>query len=203
MKFDRSLEISRDFWKWFRGIESDLSKDFENPELLSALDRWINRIHPDLSWEIGPGFQKENMFVISPNLDKKLFPLSKAIVQMAPEIAGWEFFSAKPAKEWDGLIEIDAGTPRCRRFDLSNWQFVLLQYPDDAIEILLTADRFSAESQETKELLSALALECILGEELLLDVVDGFEFCDEIDVEFAAKARPIRDLREAFTRRGK
>jgi hypothetical protein len=53
----------------------------------------LNRIHPELMWEFGPGINGgKHRLVITPESARRLRPLVATILKQAPQIPGWEFY---------------------------------------------------------------------------------------------------------------
>jgi hypothetical protein len=200
MKFEGDLQRAREFWAWFSAIAQDLASDFENEELLAALDERVRLVRDDLSWEIGPGTSKANRLIISPNLSPELYPLTKAIVSIAPEIGDWEFSPARLPKQWDYVLELKTNA-KMINIDVSKWKFVLLKYPAGEIEIVLTGDNLVGTDKEQRDLLAALVLENCLGEAVILEAIDCFEAVEKLDERLGSRARPIQELRSALNLR--
>ena len=122
-----------------------LQSDNYDREVLDHFDRTV--CDWDLVWEIGPGLKKENSLTISPNGDKDLLRKAKDIIDRAPNLDNWEFYYSKQPKEnWHKAVLVDMAL----EIDALNWKYVLLQYEDDKIEIILKADSLSHLDQETK-----------------------------------------------------
>ncbi|MFL6389835.1 MAG: hypothetical protein ACJ71U_20340 [Terriglobales bacterium] len=187
-----------DFWKWFSGVAASLAFDVENSLVLEDLDKRLLDLDPMLSWEIGPGSSEPLQLVISPNLDLNLLPTARKIISAAPVLDGWEFYSARRPKNWDYklLMERSEGTSPIQ-LDASGWSFVLLQYPDGAREVLLSGKDLPELNDDERWQAAAMTLESILGEEELLNRISEFELVNQLEARFAAKERPIQQLREA------
>jgi hypothetical protein len=186
------------FWKWFSGVAPTLASDVENPSLLEDLDKHILDLDPILSWEIGPGSSEPLQLVISPNLDLDLLPTARKIVSAAPVLDGWEFYSTRRPKNWDYklLMERSEGGETIQ-LDTSGWGFVLLQYPDGAKEVLLRGKNIPDLNDDERWQAAAMTLESILGEEELLNRINEFELVNQLEERFAARERPIQQLRQA------
>ncbi len=82
-----------------------------------------------------------------------------------------------------------------------SWIFVLLEYPDDAKEILLSresSDPILSERQRWEA--STIFLESELGEQNLLNLECDYELLDNFEPRFANVARSARILREVLFR---
>jgi len=164
------------FWSWFAKNSGNLQSDNYDKNILNELDQIISNW--GLGWEIGPGISKENSLTISPNGDKELLDKTNYIIDKAPQLDSWAFYSAKQSKEnWHLATLVDTDF----KIDASNWTYVLLKYEDEKTEILLKADSLANLDTETKELAADLILTNLLGEKLkiqkldFIDVVEKFE----------------------------
>jgi len=192
-----------DFWTWFRANADAIAAHPESPVLLDELDRRVRSLGPDLSWEIGPGISKTWQLAISPNLDRDLRTFARSIVSEAPNLKDWEFHSTRQRKEWDYKIELigdDGGVAIA--LDATSWTFVLLRYPAGTREILLKAAGLPVLTDDERWQAAAITLEGILGEEVLLDMVDEFELVENLEPRFAERERPIQELRSAVIGNG-
>jgi hypothetical protein len=187
-----------DFWRWFSGVAARLAVDIENPSLLEQIDERIVDLDPLLSWEIGPGSSETLQLVISPNLDLNLLQKARKIISAAPVLDGWEFYSTRRPKNWDYklLMERSEGGDTIQ-LDTSGWGFVLLQYPDGAREVLLRGKNLPDLNDDERWQAAAMTLESILGEEELLKRISEFALVNQLEARFAARERPIQQLREA------
>jgi hypothetical protein len=184
------------FWRWFGGVAERLAADVENPTLLAELGAKVSELDPALSWEVGPGETTEWQLVISPNLDRDLRELAARIVAQAPAVPGWQFHSARRPKNWEYKFDLETADG-VQTLDASSWRFVLLQYPDGAREIVLEGPGAAKLAENDRRQAAAIALESILGEEVLIDHVDDFDFVSTLEPEFAGRARPIQQLNSA------
>jgi hypothetical protein len=166
------------FWSWFAKKSNSLQSDNYDQNILHELDKIISNWH--LGWEIGPGLSKENSLTISPNGDKNLLDKTNGIINKAPRLDNWEFYSAKQAKEnWylARLVDTDF------EIDASSWTYVLLKYEDEKIEILLKADTLANLDKKTKELAADLILTNLLGEKLKIQKIDFIDVVEKFDDE--------------------
>ena len=183
-------------WNWFRTNADQLADNYKNSPLLHHLDIQLRRINPRLSWEIGPGISKPLQLVVSPNLDRHLREIARAVVSAAPTLRDWEFHFARQPKKWNYKFELSKGKSALP-MDASAWTFVLLKYPDGTREILLKAAGAAKLTRKQRDTAAAIVLESVLGEELLLDFVDEFDLVEKLPARFRNKERPIRLLRDA------
>jgi hypothetical protein len=184
-----------EFWHWFCEVAAALETNVVPPPLLKELDTRVRNLDPELSWEIGPGLSKPCQLVISPNLSRDLREKARKIVTRAPILPAWEFYAARQRKEWQYQLELGDGR---LTIDASGWTFVLLRYPGGDHEVLLKGRDLPPLSGDERRQAAAVALESILGEDLILDRVNQFELVDSLEPRFAEKERPIQSLREAL-----
>jgi hypothetical protein len=195
------LMISRakidEFWTWFASVALSLAANIENPSLLNELDCRIRALAPEVSWEIGPGVNEPWQFIISPNLDPRVRPKAQEFISLAPVLEGWEFYSARRPKDWNFKLEVkrlDGRAPVC--VDASEWEFVLLQYPDGERELVLIGEGAALLEVDERWQVAAITLESILGEDALFDKINVFDLVEDLEPGFSEKKRSIRDLRE-------
>jgi len=192
MKSNRHLS---NFWNWFAANAEAISSEV-HPELLETLDNKLGQVDLRLSWEIGPGRHEPWFLAISPNLDKALVNDAREAVAQAPEIPGWEFYATRQPKQWDFQFEIESdSSDEPIHLNASDWQFVLLRYPDGLREIILTSPNLPPLTDDQRWQAAAIVLEGVLGEEALLANVDEFELVSSIEPRFADKQRPISALK--------
>ena len=198
MKFEKIKNQTDEFWKWFSAVASRLAANIENLPLTKELDERVHRLDAGFSWEIGPGKSKLWQFVISPDLNRSLREKARAIVAQAPTLTAWEFHASRQPKEWNYMFELESGDgEELVRLDASNWTFVLLKYPDGAHEVLLRAKDLPILTEDERWQAAAIALESLLGEDVVLDRIQQFELVDTLEPRFAGRERPIQRLREA------
>ncbi|XZF15907.1 hypothetical protein ACTHGU_07200 [Chitinophagaceae bacterium MMS25-I14] len=164
------------FWKWFNDNKSKLESDSYDPSFIEKLDETITEW--ELDWEIGPGVLKENSMTISPKGNIKLLPATEKIIEKAPAIDDWEFYPVKQPKQNWFLLELPDDNIN---IDAKHWEYVLLQYKDGKIEVLIKADSLSEFDKDTKEIIADIVLTNLLGEKLFMEKVDYFDIVDEFE----------------------
>lgn len=167
-----------DFWEWFAKNSERLRSDNYDRDLLEKLDRIISDWH--FSWEIGPGVIESNSLTISPNGNKELLHQAGRIIERAPELDTWEFYSSKQPKEnWfiARLIYEKAD------INALEWTYVLLKYPDGKLEIIIKADNLKSLDTKTRELAIDLVLTNLLGEKRKMEELDFVDTTEEFDNE--------------------
>ncbi|HSQ44293.1 MAG TPA: hypothetical protein VLM16_04810 [Ginsengibacter sp.] len=166
------------FWNWFVKNSDNLYPGTYDQNVLNELDRIITNW--GLTWEIGPALSKNYSLTISPNGDKELLDTTNYIIDKAPQLDGWEFYSTKQPKEnWHLLRLVDTGL----EIDASSWTYVLLKYEDEKIEILLKADSLANLDTERKALAVDQILTNLLGEKLKIQKIDFIDVVEKFDDE--------------------
>lgn len=187
------------FWQWFRSVASDFEKSLNDPVLLAKLDAQIAELG-DFAWEIGPGQRTDYALTISPGGDRELLSRTQEIVGIAPAIAAWEFFAAKPPKQWDPVFSFENSDGREVHIDATKWRYVLLKYPDGMLEILIEAPNLQELREEDQLLAAEIVLDGFMGEQNRLELVDEIVVVPQIDVRFENSANPIANIANHFAK---
>jgi hypothetical protein len=81
---------------------NDLFKGKKKWDLPGWMNDTLQAISPQLMWEYGPAVRGPGYrLVITPESHKELRPLTTAILERAPKIAGWEFYPYRLAEDLD------------------------------------------------------------------------------------------------------
>lgn len=191
------------FWKWFIQAEEHILTFFTE-EVDEDRAPLIERINNQVlefglfAWEISPGTQKPFRFTLSPNGDPQRLALSKLIVSKAPKLRNWEYLYAKPAKDWDFVLPIYDDWMIERSLEAFRWQYVLLEYPDDSLELLIKANNLLFMDQDSQEMAIDQVLTNIVGEECNINYFTDVSLVEEFPAEYKEISAPIRDLKEHF-----
>lgn len=195
---DLDAKIAR-FWSWFADNRKFLQGSVVPQSLMTQLTLQLESIDERLGWEIGPGKTVPAQLVISPNLKREVLQISTRVINLAPHFDGWDLFPARPQKQWSSQILLNSDEGTGIAIDCGSWIFVLLEYRDDAKEILLSresSDPILSERQRWEA--STIFLESELGEQNLLNLEFEYELLDNFEPRFANVARPARLLREVL-----
>jgi hypothetical protein len=192
------IEIDN-FWNWFTSVSNSFGDQFENEDLVNELDQKI-RLLGDIAWEIGPGVidPNNNALVFSPCGNKDLLPLTRLIVENAPDYFGWEFYSSKPPKKWKRyfLMRDDKGNDIT--INAANWRYSLLKYQDGKFDIIILAPELSKYSENFKNIAAAIVLDGEIGEENRINWIDTIEVVDKFANNLSEKSSPINLLLDHF-----
>src|SRR5262249_33183984 len=151
---------------WFISVSRQFGPRFENRDLIEQLDKKVLELG-DFSWEIGPGWRdtQANSLVFSPGGDKARLEETRRIVSLAPVCQGWEFYPAKPPKNWNCYFLVTDDTGRQMPVDASTWKYVLLRFPDQSFDITICAPDLKNLTGQLRETAAEIVLDGELGEE--------------------------------------
>jgi len=82
--------------------------------------------------------------------------------------------------------------------DASQWNFALLRSSTGKHQVLLSGENVRPLRRSQRWKVAGDALVNILGEEMVLDALDGFELVRRLPSLIAAQAKPISLLRETI-----
>ena len=190
-----------DFWNWFLTIEGKLSEGVFTDEMLNELDSRILAFG-QFTWEIGPGKIKENSFVVSPGGDKDLLDVSKEIIASAPLHPKWEFYPAVPIKAWEYIFNFQSIDGNLIELDASGWEYVLLEYPDETVEIILKAPSLMELTVDDRIIAAEILLDGAIGEEIRIEKIGFIDIVGEFEQEYKDRSSPIKVIEKHFRRIG-
>jgi hypothetical protein len=186
-----------EFWFWFSANCQNFGKNFDNVILLDELDNMVSQFG-NFSWEVGPGKSMDNALVISPNGNLGLLPYTKEIIAHAKECTGWEYYYAKPPKEWELIFDFATIDGELIQINASVWEYVLHKYKDGMFAIIIKSPLLSLLNNGDKLIASEIALDGILGEEMRMQTIDEIEVVEEFEKLEQNKASNIKDLANHF-----
>lgn len=166
------LESIKKFWIWFSLNCQNFGNYFDNSNLINELDIWINKLG-NFTWEIGPGKNTDNALIISPNGDVEKLKFTKMIIANAISCEGWEYYYAKPPKQWNDF-KFYFETTNGNRFevDASLWEYVLLKYEDGMYGIVIKSLQLSELDGDDTIIAMEIFLDGILGEKIRMQTID-------------------------------
>jgi|SRR5262245_10762261 len=101
----RTLGRIDSWWEQFAAKAPALNDLFAGKkkwDLPAWMHGTLQAISPHLMWEYGPAVRgRGHRLVITPESHKELRPLTTAILERAPKIAGWEFYPHRLAEDLD------------------------------------------------------------------------------------------------------
>lgn len=159
-------QVIRDFWLWFASNLDPITNAYNSSDanwLRTNVSPRIKTLGSPINWEIGPYHDPDYTFVFSPTIRENL-PLTRSIVDAAPEIDRWHFLHAKPPKVLQNLHFDSDG----HSVSADNWLYTLTAYnAGEFVDIDLYLDA----PIPSNKMFSELVVESMLGEEVRLDRV--------------------------------
>ncbi len=146
------------FWEWFENHEDELFAFERNQEaIFDKLSAEIQKVDPDLSFEIGPKLNDLREFVVSASGIKRAFPAVQTLVANAPRFSRWRITAFRPRRSV--LNEIEVGGERISPQDV---EFSLLHNGRN-VGIYLFIPGYSEDDTELRQI-GYLLLDEALGE---------------------------------------
>ncbi len=183
------------FWEWFSSVAGQFGEHLENDDLVRELDARVADLGA-FSWELGPGLHRAdaNALVLTPCGDPGLLEQTKAVIAAAPECPGWEFYPAKPPKQWQRRFELIDARGREIDVDASASRYVLLRYPDGVFDIVVADASLARLPKKLQKAAIDVLLDGELGEERRMVLIHGAEIVSAFSTEMAHKSSPIESL---------
>lgn len=183
------LDKVDDWWRAFSRHQAAITAAFTQRHPALDLSRWMQEhlqvIDDRLCWEFGPGTGGVggHRLVITPESEHWLRPLVRTILERAPPLSGWEFYSYRLPESAEQVISsvegrvgldisgalVEARIGECRKVDLC------FHFPA----------AMAAEDQEAR-CAAFVATESLVGEEIL----DRWIGCIDLGAPAVRKSRP-------------
>lgn len=182
-----------DFWAWFAANSERVREAYDRGDfewIDGAVIPRLEKIAPDITWEMGPYCHPHYAFVLSPTTRENLATTKRAVA-LAPTIDGWRFLPAKPAKELLSLeFVIEANS-----VNADTWRYRLTSYnKGEFVDIEILFDTANAPPSEDEDVFCELVVEALIGEELRLDRVGYLSPRTVDDVLAIERAAPMTHL---------
>jgi hypothetical protein len=175
VKTPREEQI-QNFWKWFQSVAENLElmiNRSETVQVVTLLSPKMKGLYSGTSWEVGPGLERP--FALSFGLAGQLTNLTttRAIVALAPRLANWEFFPARPPKQWQMKFTLPQLAGRGVEVDCRRWEYALTAFNDsEFFDICVMADNIENFGKAARLQAASILLEGILGEINFLRLID-------------------------------
>ncbi len=183
------------FWTWFaQGVEVGRFKEFDDDSMLIELNSEVSQF-PGLTWELGPGEKTEYALTISPDGDSALLGLSRALVEAAPSIQNWEFYSARRARGPAEVFTLVDESGAEVSIDASGWLYSLLRHPDGMVELIIEQGDLGL-SEDRQYQAAVLAVDGAIGEERRLETICAVDGVVRLDERYRDKATKFSYLRQ-------
>lgn len=194
-KADEHLQepITR-FWKWFTENEERLkrfysAKQFER--LTAEINHELDQVERQLAWEIGPGKTKPYLLTISGEGDLRLWQTAELMIDRAPDLPDWEFYSSRPPRPAADVVQLPESDAR---FETADWQFVAIERPEvGRVDLVVIDDQLAAAESDSALKVVSIYLDQVLGEDMVESWIGRFS----VESRLAArgkKSHPISEL---------
>lgn len=162
-----SEQIER-FWKQFATDSETLRSNFfedKTEETVAWCEAYLKPIHEDLMWEVSRDIlevgDKRLVFTVTPESEYALRPLTKAIIEQAPEIAKWRFTQFK-----EPLIgDFNDFEHSMLKHSWEDVQGQINESPLKCFDITLKDKHFKKENKDADIADALTVLTTVLGEE--------------------------------------
>jgi hypothetical protein len=86
------------FWQWFVAHQDELFNfEADQERIFDELHSSLNLVHPDLTFEFGPG-ENRREFVVSAGGLRRAFPAVSSLVAEAPKLERWQVTAFRPRR---------------------------------------------------------------------------------------------------------
>jgi hypothetical protein len=193
MTTNSQVDVVKHFWKWFTANAELLkilysSGQFEG--LAKEVNRELDRVEPQLAWEMGAGIKKPYMLTISAEGNPRFRQIADLMVERAPELAGWEFYSSRPARPAPRAVRLPE---RGEKFDTSEWEFIPVERSDSAgLDLVVIDDQLAGSDREAALRAVSLYLDQLLGE----DTVEAWIGTLTVESRLAARSKKSYKITE-------
>jgi septin family protein len=121
-----------------------------------------------------------------------------AIIGEAPNLKDWEFFAAKPARDWDYVLEMYDSFMVKQRINIADWEYLFRMTPNFKIRILIYAENIDFLDEDDKRSASDFVVNSIIGEADKIDYIDSIEFISFVNETQDDDIKSIVEMRFEF-----
>jgi hypothetical protein len=176
------------FWTWFSNNASKyLNLEQDQQQLLDQLSQYLSKIHPDLTFEIGPKVKDKRDLIISAGGIKEAFPYVEKLVSEAPHIPHWNIIAFRQRQSLDFILNLDG-------YSLSPDQMWYTLTPDNnKVGLHLYIEGLNDENADAMAAASYIILDNALGE---YDVETKLGFIERLPImnKDEAKKRRLKPI---------
>jgi len=182
------------FFEWFAANAAALTHASQDPAIVAKLNERVDRLNPDLAWEIGPGIKAEWFFALSPDGEDSLSESVRYVISRAPEVPRWEFHAFRQPRNARPVVELE--TPRGPiEIDANDAEYVLLRARDGTYDMLISLPVASQLHDRERRTLAVLLLDGLIGEEPRMSLIRNVEFVEGFGPKYQGRTTKIRHLR--------
>ncbi|MEQ8764939.1 MAG: hypothetical protein RL885_13490 [Planctomycetota bacterium] len=189
------------FWRWFAAKAEQLRSAYGADDLapfVAEVEAGLARLGRGVRWEVGPHDEAGEMlfFALGAAGDRDQLRRNREVVAGAPDVPGWVFLAAKPAKRWRRRRAQIRYAGERRWVDFDRWGFSARPTRAGAVVRFVARDVAACEAS-TLEGLGWLLLDWELGEERAMDEVADVVMVDALEDE-CCHARHSRERRAGY-----
>ena len=137
------------FWSWFLANVEMLKDLYENrrlDELAQEMNREIDRIEPQLAWEMGPGIHGPYLLTISSEGNTRLREIADQMIKLAPNLSGWEFYSSRPGRPAPKTVRLPESG---ETFETTDWEFVPVENSEKGrLDLVVVGDQLASSDRD-------------------------------------------------------
>ena len=183
------------FWNWFHEHVSEIANLLDagkSDALAHAFRPQIDRLHPDLDWEVGPGKSKGYMLTISSKSNRKLRQETERIVASAPQDLDWEFYASIQPRAPHREVKV-RHQGQTLRINTEGWRFFSEEDPGRGkIHIVIVDKQLPLLPKEAAFHAVFIMLDALLGEDIVEQWIGAIEV-GKADDSYET-LRPIQEL---------
>ncbi|HIB8181717.1 TPA: hypothetical protein ACWX1I_003127 [Elizabethkingia anophelis] len=182
------------FWNWIRININFIEPSKITDNFIALLDNEIQKLG-NFAWEIGFDDKVNKYFLsISAEGNSELLKESKAILDHAPKIDNWIFYSYKPPKQWNFILNLLINGEEVQ-FNANNWQYVLYKYPDNVYDIVIKVPLSYKTYEEHFYEIGQIAVSAELGETFVNEYISDIDLVFEFNEKEKGKETSFKHLR--------
>jgi hypothetical protein len=194
----------QDFWEWFdenRQVIELVVSEAQHPQtnyVVEQLDQHILGMGK-LKWQLENPHPSSFVLTFSPNNERKLLAITQSIVQNANHAHGWVYHHAIPVK---ASFEVDLydNEMEIRSITAYHWKVIPVIESDGRHELLIDAPELFDLDEDTQLIAVDLMLTDILGEELKINSLSGFQILEAVHEDQIEELIPIQQLSQILIR---
>lgn len=171
-----NLQAVDRFWEWFSEKEGEIRRLWSqehSQELTQMLHPKVKELSPRLQWELGPAGQDRVFLAISPGGDPELLSLTERVVARAPRLSGWQFYEAKPARDWKAAFRFSHQSGHYE-LDATGWEYSLVAFDGGSFfdVTLYVGGSLDSVPQQIWGKAVRVVLDGVLGERMCMETID-------------------------------
>jgi len=160
------IDAIKRFWTWFVANADRLKGLYANErfeDLTQEMNRELDRVEQQLAWEMGPGKQKPYLLTISSEGNPRLREIADLMIELAPDLKGWELYSSRPARPAPKVVRLPESG---EAFETADWEFIPMENPEKGrLDLAVVGDQLARSDREPALRAVSLYLDQLLGED--------------------------------------